>query len=294
VRGHFSTTGWNDLARRTFREFLADDCLGLAAQLAYYFFLSLFPALLFLLALASFFSLGDVAERLVPSMGSVVPPDVLAITREQIQRISDANHSGLLTIGFLGALWSSSAAIVSIIDSLNRAYDVNETRPWWRVRLVALSLTVALASLVLIAFALVLAGPTVAEYLADIYQLGAVFEWTWKVAQWPIAVLLVSAGVGLVYYAGPDIDQRWSSVAPGAILATILWLVASLGCKFYVTNFTDYNAVYGTVGGVIVLLLWFYVSGLAVLMGAELNAELEHSLAPDPAATHATRAIASR
>jgi len=267
---------WTELIKRTLKETNDDDCLGLAAQLAYYFFLALFPAVLFLLALASFFPLSDLGEGL-RTMAPLVPPDVLTFLEDQLTRISNADSGGILTIGILGAVWSSSAAVISIIGSLNRAYDIDEGRPWWKVRLTAIALTLSLAVLVLLAFSLILAGPTIAEYLARNVGLGPVFEWTWKILQWPLAFFLVSTAVGLVYYFAPDAKQEWVWVTPGAVLGTLLWLIVSLVFKFYVANFGNYNASYGAVGGIIVLLLWFYNSGLAILVGAELNAEIEHA-----------------
>jgi hypothetical protein len=174
-------------------------------------------------------------------------------------------------------VWSSSAAVVSIIGSLNRAYDIDEGRPWWKVRLIAIGLTIALAVLFVASFTLIVVGPTIAERLATSFGLGTAFEWTWKIVQWPLAFFMVSTGIGLVYYFAPDAEQDWVWVTPGAVAATLLWFIVSLGFKFYVANVADYNATYGAVGGVIVLLLWFYISGIAVLVGAELNAEIEHA-----------------
>jgi membrane protein len=268
---------WGELLKRTAKETSADDCLGLAAQLAYYFFLALFPAVLFVLALASFFPLTNFIEDIVRVLRPIAPPDMLGFLEEQLRRISNADSGGILTIGILGAIWSSSAAVVAIIGSLNRAYDIEEGRPWWKVRLTAIGLTVALAVLVLISFTLIVAGPTIAERLAGPLGFGAVFEWTWKILQWPFAFFLVSTAVGLVYYFAPDAEQDWVWITPGAVVGTLLWVIVSLLFKVYVANVADYNATYGAVGGVIVLLLWFYISGLAILVGAELNAEIEHA-----------------
>lgn len=268
---------WWELLKRTVREFIADDCLSLAAQLAYYFFLALFPALLCLLSLASFFPLHSFTDQVVSSLAPVAPPAVLEIIRDQMLRISDAENSGLLTLGFVGAIWSSSAAMTSIASSLNKAYDIEEARPWWKVRLTAIGLTMALALLMLVSFTLVVAGPDIAEAVASRFGLGAAFEWTWKIVQWPIAFAIVTFAIGLVYYFGPDAEQSWEWITPGAAVATMLWLLVSIGFRFYVTNFGDYNAAYGTIGGVIVLMLWFYASSLALLAGAEMNAEIEHA-----------------
>ena len=268
---------WSELLKRTAKESSEDDVLGLAAQLAYYFFLALFPAVLFILALASFFPLTDFIDDLVRALRPIAPADVLMLLDEQLRRISDTDSGGILTIGILGALWSSSAAVVSIVGSLNRAYDIEEGRPWWKVRLIAIGLTFGLALLVLTSFTLVIAGPTIASQVASALGLGSVFEWTWKILQWPLAFLLVSTAVGLVYYFAPDAEQDWAWITPGALIGTLLWLVVSLVFKFYVAHFADYNATYGAVGGIIVLLLWLYISGVAILVGAELNAEIEHA-----------------
>ena len=269
--------GWWDLLTRTVKEFVADNGLGLAAQLAYYFFFSLFPAVLVGLAFASFFPLEHFVDRMVATLGGVVPGDIIRIVQDQVRKISEGNNGGLLTFGVLAALWSSSAAVMGLIDALNHAYDIEEGRPWWKVRLLSLGLTLGLAAFILIAFALVLVGPTAAEYIARVTGLGPVFAWTWKILQWPVVLALVSIGAGLVYYFAPDAEQEWVWVTPGAILAAIIWLAASLGFKFYVANFATYTETYGAIGGVMVLLLWFYLSGVVFLLGAELNAEIEHA-----------------
>jgi membrane protein len=206
-----------------------------------------------------------------------VPGDVVTIIQDQLRKISKGQNGGILTFGLVVAVWSSSAAMVGLTDALNRAYDIEETRPWWKVRLLAIGLTLALAAFILVAFALVLLGPTVADYIARATGLGPVFAWTWKVLQWPLILALVALGAGLVYYFAPDAEQEWVWVTPGSVLTTGLWLLASLGFKLYVTSFGAYTETYGAIGGVMVLLLWFYISGLVMLFGAELNAEIEHA-----------------
>jgi membrane protein len=268
---------WSELIRRTSREAIDDDITGLAAQLSYYFFLALFPAILFVLALASFFPLSNLTDDLGRSLAPFVSAQVLELIQDQMHRLANNENGGLLTVGVVGALWSSSAAIVSIVGALNRAYDIEEGRPWWKVRLTAISLTMGVAVMVLAALTLVLAGPTLAESIGQATGLGNVFQWTWLILQWPLVFALVTTAIGLLYYFGPDADQDWAWITPGAVAATVLWLIASLVFKVYIANFTDYTGSYGTVGGVIVLLLWFYVSGLAILAGAELNAEIEHA-----------------
>jgi membrane protein len=174
-------------------------------------------------------------------------------------------------------IWSSSGALVSIISTLNAAYGITESRPLWKVRLTALALTVGMSFFIIVSIALIMAGPAFAQHLATTMHIGAAFKWTWLILQWPVVFALVATGIGLVYYFAPDADQDWVWITPGSVLATVLWVVVSLAFKLYLTYFGNYNATYGTLGAFIVLLTWFYLSGLAILVGAEMNAEIEHA-----------------
>ena len=273
---------WRQVAIRTGRKIAADNILGWSAELSYYFFLALFPALLFLVAVASFFPIHNLIDQILSALSRFAPGDVLTIVRDQLLQISKNNNGGLLTFGLLTTLWSASSGMSAAMSVLNRAYHVDEGRSWWRVRLTAVLLTVALALFVLVSFALVLVGPTLAEKVADWIHLGAVFTWTWKIAQWPVVVALMISGVAIVYYVAPDVQQEWVWITPGSVFATIMWLLASLGFKWYVSVFADYQKTYGAIGAVIVSLLWFYVSGLAMLAGAEMNTVLEHDVQVRP------------
>src|SRR5262245_56157016 len=268
---------WRELGKRTYQEVIADNCLGLAAQLSYYFFLALFPALLFLVALISFIPVEGLLDTITNTLARVAPVEAISIINDQIIKIAHDQNGGLLTLGMLGTIWSTSSGVNAIIDTLNQAYEIQESRPWWKVKLIALGLTVALAVFIVISFALVIAGPTLAEKVAVWFHLGPVFEWTWKILQWPVIFALVSVAIAMIYYYAPDAEQQWIWITPGSLLATALWLLISLGFKFYVSRFGSYNATYGAIGGVIVLMLWFYLSALAVLAGAQLNAEIEHA-----------------
>jgi membrane protein len=268
---------WPQLFKQTFNETLADDVFNLAAQQAYYFFFALFPALLALISIASFFPVENLTGEITTLLQRVAPEDVTAIVTDQIRQIGQSNAGGILTLAFFFTLWSSSSAVVAVCSTLNAAYDVTEGRPWWKVRLTAIGLTVGMALFILISMTLIIAGPTLAEKIAELMHLGPVFTWSWKILQWPVVFAMVVTAVALVYYFAPDVEQEWVWITPGSVLATMLWVVASLGFRFYVTNFASYNETYGAIGGVMVLLLWFYVSGIALLVGAELNAEIEHA-----------------
>jgi membrane protein len=269
---------WREILKRTIYEsFWKDNCLSMAAQLAYYFFFALFPTLLFLVAVASYFPVTTLIDDMFRTLGGFLPPEALQLITEQIVKISNSKDAGLMSLGVLLAVSSSSAAMTAIIDTVNRAYGIEERRPWWKVRLTAMALTVGVAIFILASFALLLTGPTLATRLADIWGLGPAFEWGWKILQWPLIFIMVSVSIAFIYRFAPDVEQEWVWLTPGSMLATTLWLLASLGFKYYVANWGSYTETYGLLGAVMILLLWFYISGLVILIGAEMNVEIEHA-----------------
>ena len=272
-----STLSWRELLRRTYKETVADNGLGLAAQLAYYFLLALFPTVLCVIALTSFLPLQNFTDEVTRLLGGLAPPEMVTLIREQMLRLADGNDGGIFSIGLVGALWSSSAAMVAMIDAMNQAYDIEEARPWWKVRVTAILLTIGLAVFVVLSAGLIVAGPQLADLLAGWFGFGTVFTTTWKILQWPIAFALITSGIGLVYYYAPDAEQDFTWITPGSVIAATLWVLASLVFRFYVVSFGNYEATYGTVSGVILLMLWFYISGLMLVIGAEAAAEIEHA-----------------
>ena len=279
MRRSQSVIRWGEILERTGRAIYEDDCLGWAAELAFFWFLALFPALLFVVALAGSLPVQHLIDVVVESLAHVAPGDVLVLVREQLVQIALGPPRGLLTLSLLGALWSSSSAMTAIIDTLNQAYHVKEGRSWWRVRLLAVGLTVVLVAFALIAVALVMIGPTLAEGLENSLGVPRRFAWLWAIAEWPLVFGLMVTALGWVYYFAPDVRRRWAWITPGAIAATLLWMLASLGFKWYAGHFGEYQKTYGAIGGVIVALLWLYASGLAILIGAELNAAIEYAAA---------------
>src|SRR3954469_3537699 len=249
--------GWTDLLKRAGKGAWDDNVLDLAAQQAYYFFFALFPAILFVFAVASFFPLQSLINDTIAMMSRFAPQEVIKIITDQMSQLSNKNSGGILTFAFLVTIWSSSGAMVSIITTLNAAYDVTESRPWWKTRIIAIGLTVGIAIFILISMFLVIAGPAFAEHLAARMHLGPAFKWTWWVLQWPIVFALVVSAIGLVYFFAPDVEQDWVWITPGSILATVLWLIVSLALKFYYQLMPNANAAYGTLGAVMVLMLWF-------------------------------------
>ena len=268
---------WPEVAKRTLKEIGDDNCLGLAAQLAFYFLMALFPALLFLVALIGYLPVEDALNELLAALGTVAPQELVRLLRGQLTQIVQGSQAGLLTLGIIGAIWSSSAAMVAIIDALNRAYDVTDWRPWWKRRLLAMLLTVALALFIIVALALVIVGPTMAFRLANWFGVGFAVALLWTLIRWPVILFCVVFSVDLVYHFAPNRRTRWVWITPGSVLATALWIGCSFAFRVYVTNFGDYTATYGAIGGAIVTMLWFYVSSIAILIGAELNGVIEHA-----------------
>jgi membrane protein len=275
----FGGLGVTELGRRVIAEIRDDDCLGRAAQLAYYFRFALFPFFLFLTTLLGYLPIPDLLDRLLETLGQMLPGDALRLVEDNVRQLVTGQRGGLLSFGILAALWTSSSALTAIIDSLNRAYDVEEGRPFWKVRLTAIGITVGLSAFIVVALVLLTFGPQLGGWVADLVGLGRVFEVTWNVVRWPVIVGLLVVAMALLYYFAPDVEQSWTWITPGSACAVLGWLLASLGFAFYVNRFGSYNATYGSIGAVIVLLTWMYVTGLFVLIGGEINAEIEHASA---------------
>ncbi|HZG52498.1 MAG TPA: YihY/virulence factor BrkB family protein [Pyrinomonadaceae bacterium] len=269
---------WKELAKRVWAEVSEDDIFGRSAQLSYYFLLALFPLLLFITAvLGQFADAGsELRENLLSLLGSVVPQEAGDLIHETIEKVEEGSGGGKISFGILATLWAASNGMTAICQTLNVAYEVEETRAWWKVRLISLGLTVALAVLVLSALTLMLFGGHIAEYVAASFSFGQVFTWGWKILQWPVVLLFVLAAFGLIYYLAPNVEKRsWHWVSPGAAVAVVLWLLVSFGFRTYLGYFNSYNATYGSLGAVIILMLWFYLTGAAILIGGEVNSEIE-------------------
>jgi membrane protein len=269
---------WKVLAQRVWAEINEDDVFGRSAQLSYYFLLALFPLLLFITAvLGQFAEAGsELRQNLLSLLGSVVPQEAGDLIHETIDKVEEGSGGGKISFGILATLWAASNGMTAICQTLNIAYEVEETRPWWKVRLISLGLTVTLAVLILSALTLMLFGGHIAEYVAASFSFGQVFTWGWKILQWPVILLFVLAAFALIYYLAPNVEKRsWHWVSPGAAAAVVLWLAVSFGFRAYLSYFNSYNATYGSLGAVIILMLWFYLTGAAILIGGEVNSEIE-------------------
>ncbi|HEX8072208.1 MAG TPA: YihY/virulence factor BrkB family protein [Pyrinomonadaceae bacterium] len=277
----FGGLTWRRLAKRVLSETMDDDIMGRAAQLSYYFLLALFPLLLFLTSLLGYFAQAGTELRgeLLRYLGTVVPAQASDLINTTVNEVSKETGGGKLSFGLLATLWAASNGMGAICDALNVAYEVKETRPWWKVRLLAVGLTIGLSVMILSALVLVLFGGRIADLIAAHMMYGRVFTLTWKVLQWPLVLLFVLLAFALIYYVAPDLKarRRWAWITPGSVLAVLLWLLVSFGFRLYLHYFDSYSATYGSLGAVIVLMLWFYFTGAAVLIGGELNSEITYA-----------------
>ncbi|PZR52976.1 ribonuclease BN [Xylanimonas oleitrophica] len=270
---------WKYVLRTTAREFSRDQCTDQAAALTYYAVLALAPALL---ALVSVLGLVGNAQQMVTqvmdSLGDVLPDDARSMIETLVDNAaSGGGRAGLaLLFGVLLAVWSASGYVGAFGRAMNRVYEIDEGRPVWKLRPVLLLITVAtLLIAAVVVVALVMTGP-LAHAVGDVVGLGSTAVTVWNIAKWPVVLLLVILLVAMLYHLTPNVRQpkfRWLSL--GAVVAILVWIVASVGFGIYVTTFSNYSATYGSLAGIIVFLLWLWITNLALLFGAELDAEME-------------------
>lgn len=270
------------LGKRLWNEIQQDDVFGRAAQLSYYFLLSLFPLLIFLTSLIGVIvgSESSIRRSLFSRLSQVMPPAAFSLIDSTMQEVAAASSGSKISFGILAALWAASNGMGAITEALNVAYDVKESRPWWKQRLTAISLTIGLSVLIIGALVLVLSGGKIADNLAANFALGTVFTFTWRFLQWPIVFATVLFAFAMIYYFAPDVrDQEWVWITPGAFLGVVLWLLVSFGFRLYLHYFDSYSKTYGSLGAVIVLMLWLFFTGAAVLIGGEVNAVIDNEAA---------------
>ena len=273
---------WLELAKRVGKESSDDRVFGRAAELSYYFLLALFPLLIFLTSIIGLV-IGqgtETRQQLFGYLGRIMPPSAFQLMEATMTEVTNGSGGGKISFGLLAALWAASNGMTAITESLNVAYDVEESRPWWKTRLVAITLTIALSVLIISALLLVVAGGHIAEGLASHLGYGSAFATAWKIIQWPVVLGFMTLAFALIYYFAPDLrKQAWSWLTPGAAIGVALWLLVSLGFRVYLQYFDSYNKTYGSLGAVIILMLWLYFTGIAVLIGGEINSEIENAAA---------------
>jgi membrane protein len=263
------------LVKESVNEFLADDMTTYASALAYQVLFSLFPFIVFLVALLGFLDLPTFFDWLRQQAEAFLPAQAMDQVNHVITELKQP-QGGLLSVGVVVALWTASSGIRATMNALNVAYDVKEGRPAWKLYPLSILYTVGIAAILVLAAALLILGPKAMQWLA--YQVGMeqlfVTLWTWL--RLPVSLLLITLAIAVVYYVAPDAEQEFRFITPGAMLAVIVWVLSSLGFNYYMSNFADYSVMYGSIGTIIALLLYFYISAAVLLFGAEINAVIEH------------------
>lgn len=275
-RLHFSSV--TVLLKRVWTSSYEDGVYNRAAELAYFFFLSLFPGVIFITTLLGFVfkSKAQWTALFLEYLGTTLPGPAFELIRTVIMEITRSSGTGKLTFGILAALWTANSGMSSLEDALNGVYQVKESRALWKTYGIALLLTVSASLLIISALAVFLFGGALVQLVSNIIGLAPVFYWAWRLGQWPIAVFFVSLVASLVYYAAPNLQhRRWQWLSPGALFAAIGWIAASGLLRLYFHFFTSYAKTYGSLGAVMVLLTWLYVTGTMLLLGAELNKAIE-------------------
>jgi membrane protein len=261
---------WKEFGVGIKRELSKDATTDAAASVTYYGVLALFPFVLFLVSLASLFIQPSDAEKIVQQLSSVAPGPATQIVGDRVRQLAQSKNLTLLGFGALGALWAASGAAMALMRALNMAYDVGEGRPFWKVRGIAILMTLVSSVIALVAAVVAIALGPIGDAIGG--PIGASMAWL----RLPIAGLLMMFLWALAYYVLPDVQQKFKFITPGSVIGVIVWVVASWGFSKYVANFGSYDKTYGSLGGVIVLLLWMWISSLVILAGAEVNAFIEH------------------
>lgn len=270
--------GLKDLGRELYGSITDDDVFGRSAQLAYYFFFSIFPGFIFLSSLPGLLGARSaLRENLMLHLSSFLPPEAFGLLQQTFN--GGSHNAGKLTFGALIALWSATAGMAATCDALNAVHDIGESRAYWKVRVIAFSMTLAAAVLLIFAFVALFWG----DYALRFLSLSSI-SWPLfvliKAAQWSIAFVCLALIFAVTYFWAPDRKQnKWHWITPGAVLGTILWLIAIIAIRVYFHFFKSYSVTYGTVGAVMILLTWFYVAGFALLIGGEVNAIIENAAA---------------
>ncbi|MGQ0505166.1 MAG: YihY/virulence factor BrkB family protein [Myxococcaceae bacterium] len=266
-----------DFFKRLYREFEEDAVTDSSAQLAFYFIFALFPFLFFIVMLSAYLPVRDAAQQLLDRASYLMPEDAYVLIQQHLDTLLYQTRPKLLTVGALVTLWSSSRGLDALRKAMNLAYDVKESRPFLRTQTVALGMTMAGASVVLLAVGAFVAGSHLGFQAAELFEMGTEFLVFWSYLRWPFTASLIMTLLALSYYFLPDVKQEFKFITPGSVLGTFMWLLGTWGFSQYVSLFGKYNATYGSLGGVMVLLLWLYVGGLVIITGAEINAIIEHA-----------------
>ena len=259
---------------RACQDVMRHHTLQVSAALSYYFVLSVFPGLIFLSAVVGFIPLPDLFSHVLLLMGRLLPADTMRVVYSVLGDVLSSHRATWLSFGMVGTIWMASAAFDSMIEALDIAYDVEVQRPLWKSRLIAMGLAAICGALLLAALAVMLVGPRFGDWLASRLALSAVFIAVWPVLRWAIAICFTILAVEVLYFLGPNVKQRFGATLPGAVISVAVWNGLSYLLGLYFRYFANFNRTYGTLGGLIALMIWLNWTSFVLLMGAELNAEL--------------------
>ena len=272
-------TPWR-LLKRVYHEFDEDEVFTRSAALAFYFVSALVPMIFFLMAILGLLAQGhNLQSGLLGYAGRFMPPDAYTLLEKTLKEITTKSTGLKLAIGLVLALWSGSGGVSSIMDALNRCYHVKDSRPYWKQKLIALALTIALAGLTITALIIILYGGNIAKFVGNHTGMSAYLVLAWEIVQWPVALFFLISAFALLYFWGPDAEQDWQWITPGSLVGVLLWVGVSFIFRGYLHYFNSYSKTYGSLGAVIILLYWLFISGLALLAGGEINSEIEHAAA---------------
>jgi membrane protein len=259
---------------RTVRDVDRNHTLQMAAALSYYFVMSLFPALVLLSAFVAYLPVPDLFNQALGLMSHFVPPDSMGVVKRVLGDVVTPNRGTFLSVGLLGTMWAASGGFAAAIEALNIAYDVEETRPFWKTRPLAIALTFITGILLLTGLSVMILGPRFGEWLAFHAHLSRLWIWVWPYIHWSLAVAFTVLAVEALYFLGPNVKQRFWATLPGALVAVGCWIGLSYLLGIYFRSFANFNKTYGTMGAAVAVMVWLYWTGFAMLIGAELNAEL--------------------
>jgi membrane protein len=259
---------------KVIRDVDENHTMAFAAALSHYFVLSLFPLLIFMSALVAYVPIPGVFNQILGMLARVVPPDSMGLVRKILADVVLSRHGSLLTFGIVFTIWSSSSGLAAMIEALNVAYDVPETRRIWTTRALAIGLTFLIGFLLLVALGVLIAGPKFGGWLAEKIEISQVFVAVWPFVRWSVAIGFTVVAVELLYFWGPNIRQKFQSTLPGAVIAVAGWIGLSYLLGIYFRHFAHYNTTYGTLGAAIALSVWFYWTSFIILVGAEFNSRL--------------------
>lgn len=259
-----------------YKEISEDNVFNGAAALGFYLTLAIFPAFIVVMAVIPYLPIQNVDQAIMDLLGQVLPPDAAGLVEGIVQQVTAEQRGGVLSFGILATIWSASSGMYAIMQQLNITYDVKEGRNFVVARVTAILLSVAFVALVIGAFSLVVLGGVMEEWLFNFLGQNELIVLAFRVFRWVVIVLALLLGFALIYKFAPDVEQRFAFITPGAVLGTVLLAAGSIAFTIYIQNFGDYNATYGSIGAVIILMLWLYLAGLVILIGSEINALVEH------------------